>query len=103
MYTNDEIKQIISQGENFSVEFKSGDVHAESLTKEIVAFAKNLTLADFPQEVIGHTKLVLLDTIGAMLAASDTQYPAGKILTEFVKNLGGVEEATIIGQGFRSS
>ena len=71
--------------------------------KEIVAFAKNLKLADLPQKVIDHTKFVLLDTIGAMLAASNTKYKAGKMLIEFVKNLGGVEEATIIGQGFRSS
>ncbi len=39
MYTNDEIKQIINQGESSSVEFKSGDVHSESLAKEIVGLA----------------------------------------------------------------
>ena len=71
--------------------------------KQVVAFAKDLKLKDLPQEVIDHTKLVLLDTIGAMLVASNTKYSVGKILTEFVKSLGGAEEATIIGQGFRSS
>lgn len=46
--------------------------------KQVVAFVKDLKIEDLPQEVIDHTKLVLLDTIGAMLAASNTNIrPAG--------------------------
>jgi 2-methylcitrate dehydratase PrpD len=60
--------------------------------KQVVAFVKDLKIEDLPREVIEHTKLVLLDTIGAMLAASDTKYQAGRILTDFVKTLGGTPE-----------
>jgi len=71
--------------------------------KQVVAFVKDLKIEDLPQAVIEHTKLVLLDTIGAMLAASDAKYQAGRILTDFVKSIGGTPEATLIGQGYRSS
>lgn len=71
--------------------------------KQIVAFTKNLKLADLPQSVVTQTKLVLLDTVGAMLAASNTKYQAGGILTEFVEKLGGTPESTVIGRGFKTS
>ena len=73
------------------------------LTKEIVNFASDISYSDVPPDVIEHTKLVLLDTLGAILAASNPKYPAGRIIAGFVRNIGGVEESTIIGQGFKSS
>ena len=39
MKTSSKIKELISQGENNGVEFKSADVRPESIAKEIVAFA----------------------------------------------------------------
>jgi len=78
-------------------------LNAGDHAKQVVAFTKDLQLKDLPPKVIEHAKLVLLDTIGAMLAASNTKYRAGRILTDFVKSLGGTPEATLIGQGFRSS
>jgi len=74
-----------------------------NLTKRIVGFAEGLSFSDLSVDVINHAKLVLLDTLGALLAASDPKYSAGRILTEFIRNLGGVEESTIIGGGFKSS
>lgn len=72
-------------------------------TKKVVDFVYDLSFNDLPDEVIAHTKLVLLDTIGALIAASNSKYDAGRKLTEFVKGLGGKQESTIIGQGFKSS
>lgn len=82
---------------------KLSNINVGDCVKQVVAFSKDLKLEDLPPEVIGHTKLVLLDTIGAMLAASSSKYRAGSILIEFVKNLGGIEESTIFGRGFKSS
>lgn len=73
------------------------------LTQKIVSFARNTAFSDLPTHLVDHSKLVLLDTLGAMLAASSPRYPAGKILVDFVKNLGGREESSIIGYGFKSS
>ena len=39
--TKEDLEQIIKQGENSSIEFKSSDVRAESIAKEIVAFANS--------------------------------------------------------------
>ena len=68
------------------------------LTKEIVHFASNISYSDVPPDVIEHTKLVLLDTLGVLLAAADPKYSAGNILAKFIRNLGGIEESTIIGR-----
>jgi len=73
------------------------------LTKEIVHFASNISYSDVPPDVIEHTKLVLLDTLGVLLAAADPKYSAGNILAKFIRNLGGIEESTVIGRDFKSS
>ena len=77
---------------------KKGD-----MTGKVVAFLEGISFSDIPADVIDHAKLVLLDTLGAMLAASDSKYSAGNILSGLIRSLGGVEESTIIGQGFKSS
>jgi 2-methylcitrate dehydratase PrpD len=73
------------------------------VTQKIVTFARGITYRDLPSRVVDHSKLVLLDTLGAMLAASNPKYSAGKILVDFVKSLGGKEESSILGCGFKSS
>lgn len=42
MFNKAEFVQVLDQGENSSVEFKSSDVRAESLAREMVAFANSL-------------------------------------------------------------
>src|SRR5436309_163327 len=56
-----------------------------------------------PPEVVTHAKLALLDTLGAMLAASSPRCPAGRLIMELVRRLGGVPEASLVGQGRRTS
>jgi len=73
------------------------------LVRDAVEFARNLNFSDLPREVVEAAKTVILDALGAMLAASLPKYSAGKILTQIVRELGGTEEATIIGQNLRSS
>jgi len=41
MLTEENIKQLIAQGENIALEFKRADINADSLAKEIVAFANS--------------------------------------------------------------
>jgi 2-methylcitrate dehydratase PrpD len=72
-------------------------------TPRIVNFVRETGFSDLPSSVVTHGKLVLLDTLGAMLAASNPKYPAGKVLVHFIKSLGGKEESSIIGHGFKSS
>ena len=74
----------------------------EGYTEKLLDHALSFRYRDIPVEVVEHSKTVILDTIGAMLAASDPRYPAGRIVTEFVRSLEGKEEATIVGRRFRA-
>ncbi|HYB43935.1 MAG TPA: MmgE/PrpD family protein [Candidatus Methylomirabilis sp.] len=57
---------------------------------------------DIPADVVARAKLCTLDTVGAMLAASLSRYPASRIIMRFARELGG-SESTLIGQGRKAS
>jgi len=58
---------------------------------------------DLPPALLAPAKLQLLDTLGAMLVASAPKYPGSRIIMRFVKELGGVAESSLVGQGRRTS
>ncbi len=60
-------------------------------------------LRDVPPEVVTHAKLILLDTLGAMLAASSCRHSATRILLDFVRRLGGRPESSLVGQRLKTS
>jgi 2-methylcitrate dehydratase PrpD len=60
-------------------------------------------LTDVPKSVIHHAKLILLDTVGAMLAASNAKYSATRILVDFAKRLGGRPESSLVGHTRKTS
>ena len=72
---------------------------AARLAEQVAAFR----LKDVPEEVVAHAKLILLDTIGAMLAASNRKYSASRILVDFARRLGGRPESSLVGQGLKTS
>jgi 2-methylcitrate dehydratase PrpD len=65
------------------------------LAERLAAFR----LSDVPPEVVSRAKLILLDTLGAMLAASNQKYSPTRILADFARRLGGRHflEAIILG------
>ncbi|WP_170977366.1 MmgE/PrpD family protein [Halorussus salinisoli] len=65
--------------------------------RAIVDFAANTTLDDIPDEVVDRSKLVLLDTVGSLLAASDPTYDPGRIVADFAGDGDGRSESSIIG------
>jgi len=60
-------------------------------------------LRDVPPEVVGHARLILLDTLGAMLAASSPKYSATRILMDFARRLGGRPESSLVDQRLKTS
>jgi 2-methylcitrate dehydratase PrpD len=60
-------------------------------------------LKHIPPEVVAHARLILLDTLGAMLAASNQKYSATRILADFARRLGGRPESSLIGQRLKTS
>jgi 2-methylcitrate dehydratase PrpD len=76
---------------------------AVPLSAQLADRLATFRLKDVPRDVIDHAKLILLDTIGAMLAASNPKYSATRILVDFAKRLGGRPESSLVGQGLTTS
>jgi 2-methylcitrate dehydratase PrpD len=66
-------------------------------------FVVGFDYEDMPGQVARQAKLVLLDTLGAMLAASSPDYSAVRAITEFVEASGGTPESTVVGMGCKTS
>lgn len=69
------------------------------LAEHLAAFR----LKDVPPDVVAHARLVLLDTLGAMLVASSRRFSATRILLDFVRRLGGRPESSLVGQRLKTS
>jgi len=77
----------------------AGPAHTEALA----AYIKGLSYEQLPEDVVQQAKLVILDTIGVLLAASSPRYQASAIVQQLVKGFGGSAEATVAGTPFKTS
>jgi len=75
----------------------------KNYTQKLVSYATEFAYKTIPNVVIKQTKMIMLDTIGAILAATSPKYDGSRIIIDFVRNLGGKEEASIIGRAFKTS
>ena len=71
----------------------------QGATEELSRFVANTR--DIPDKVLQNAKLMILDTIGVILAA--TRDSGCKLLARWVKDQESAPRATVIGQGFCSS
>lgn len=76
---------------------------AKGLTQRLAEYIKGFTFENMPEEVVSRSKLILLDTLGAILAASSPNYSAGRILMEFIRTTGGNPQSTILGTDLKTS
>src|SRR5262245_45518527 len=76
---------------------------AASVSRLLAERIATFRYQDLPADLIAHTKLYVLDTLGAMLVASAPRYPASRIIMRFVDELGGVAESSLVGQGTKTS
>jgi 2-methylcitrate dehydratase PrpD len=58
---------------------------AESLTAQVAAACHQLSLAAMPPEVVQRARLIVLDTLGAMLGASAPSYPGRQRLAQYAR------------------
>lgn len=72
-----------------------------NITQILADFIVNLKFKDMPQEVIDQAKKCFLDWLGVALGGKS--YPIAEILTEFAGDIGGKEQATILGKGIRTN
>ena len=72
-----------------------------SITQEMARFALSLDYDEIPQESLHEARRFLLDSLGCAFAALET--PDMKAAFQYVKNLGGTPDATIIGSGLKTN
>jgi len=73
----------------------------QSATEVLSRFVATTRLEDIPDGVVQNAKLLILDTVGVILAAACD--PGCKLLAKWGKDQESAPRATVIGQGFRSS
>jgi 2-methylcitrate dehydratase PrpD len=79
---------------------KSQSVNDKDVAYALARNVATLGYDDLPPEVVEVTKMSVLDTLGAVLAASGT-VPGIAEMVELAKEMGGREESTIVGFGGR--
>ena len=72
-----------------------------NVTEVLSGFAANTVFEDLPEEVIEQSKRCFLDWTGVTLGGS-TQ-PVSSMLNEFIGEIGGGEQATVLGKGYKTS
>lgn len=70
-------------------------------TGSIANFIVETSYDRIPKEAVSSAKGAILDSLGCILAGS--QEPSGSITKEYVRELGGNPEASVIGGGFKTS
>ncbi len=71
-------------------------------TEAVSTFIRNAELNSFPDEVIAHAKLAILDTLGVSLAARQIRARSAGIVEKLVVEMGGQDEATLLWSGFKA-
>ena len=72
-------------------------------TAVLTAYATRFTFADLPAAAVEEAKMVVLDTLGALLLGSAPQYTASWLTGELARRSGGAPECTVIGRDFKTS
>ncbi len=70
-------------------------------TERFADFLATFSFARLPAGVVAHTKRVVLDTLGAMIAAAPPRYSASRIITEFARQQGGPAESSVTGREYK--
>ncbi len=76
-------------------------MYRSSISYQFARYALRLNNESLPQDVVHQAKRSLLDALANTFGAYDA--PGRPILEDVAKELGGPEEATIIGSGLRTS
>jgi 2-methylcitrate dehydratase len=76
-------------------------LYRSSIAHQFARYALGLTYESFPGDVVHQAKRCLLDALGCAIGAYEA--PGRPICQATVRELGGVEEATVFGSGLRTS
>lgn len=77
-----------------------GEKSQLTLAEELVSFIDGTSCDSLPDNVVYYTKFFILDHLGCVLGARELT--SSKIIVDTVKELGGQEQATILGYGLKT-
>lgn len=71
-------------------------------TENLAEYSASLKYEDLSDEAVEAAKEIMLDTIGALFAAWPDRHPASRLIGDFVEQMGGTPECTVLGRGFKA-
>jgi 2-methylcitrate dehydratase PrpD len=71
-------------------------------TRRIADYSADFRFADLPATAVATAKNVVLDTLGALFAAWPDRHPVARLIGDFVEQMGGTPECTVLGRSFRA-
>jgi len=72
-----------------------------TITQQLAEYVFRTSYEDIPREVLRYSKLCILDWLGVTLGGSKEE--VGSILLDFVREMGGERQSTILGKGIRTN
>ncbi|MFH1268386.1 MAG: MmgE/PrpD family protein, partial [Planctomycetota bacterium] len=72
-------------------------------TRTVARFCASHSYEKLPPPAVKLAKTIVMDVVGAMLLGSTGQYPGMRILGEYVHDLGGKPECTLVGRSFKAN
>lgn len=75
--------------------------HRWPITEQIANYSAAFKYDDLPPEAVSSARMVVLDTLGALFAAWPTRHPVSRIVGEYVRDMGGTPESTLLGYGVK--
>lgn len=79
------------------------DCAQPTYTHLLAEYSAGFRYEHLPPRAVDVAKLVVLDTLGAILTALPERYPAVKLIGDYVQASGGTAECTVIRRGFKTS
>lgn len=76
-------------------------ISQDGITHQIARYAAEISFDDLPNPVVDKVKSCLVDWMGVTLAGAC--HPISEILVQLVLDMGGKEQASIVGKGFRTN
>jgi 2-methylcitrate dehydratase PrpD len=73
------------------------------LTTALAEYVANFAPRALPADVCARTLAVVRDGSAALLAAANPDYSTGRLIASFARDQGGTAEASVVGNGFRTS
>lgn len=71
-------------------------------TERIAEYSAAFRFEDLPPKAVSMARLIVLDTLGALFAAWPDRHPVSRLIGDFVAQMGGKPECTVLGRNFKA-